>query len=130
MTYWYLATPFTKYSEGVDAAWKIACLENARLIKAGIPTYSPIAHSYAVAINCEGMIYESDWKLWMEFDHHMMESAKGIIVLMADTWEISSGMEEELKTFKEAGKPVIYMKPGTIPFELLPVKMEDAVVES
>ena len=134
MTYYYLASPYTRYPHGQVAAWKLACKENARLIKAGVRAYSPIAHTFAVEINSDGIfdgsLDEQAWRYWMDFDHTMMEPAIGIIFLKAEGWEISKGMKEELETFKAAGKPVIYMTPGIIPFELLPIKMEDAVVES
>lgn len=117
MSFYYLATPYTYFPYGIDVAWKVACAENARLIKAGIPTYSPIAHTHAVAMNSD--LDPLDWQFWMDFDHNMMEAAKGLIVLMAEGFERSKGMAEEINTFSATRKPIIWMKPGEVPAQLL-----------
>jgi hypothetical protein len=129
MAYWYMASPFTKYPHGPREAWKLACKENLLLIKAGIAVYSPIAHTVGVELSANE---ESDidlgpeaWRFWMDYDHHMMEAACGLIMLQADGWDISKGMREEFDTFHGQGKPIVWMAPGVIPFDLRPVTMED-----
>jgi hypothetical protein len=113
MSYWYLATPYSKYPAGIEGAFVLACKQTALLIKAGIPVYSPIAHTHPVAIH--GEIDPYDHKIWMPADEPMMKAAFGLIVLRAESWTKSYGMKVEIDAFAADGKPVIYMDPDIIP---------------
>lgn len=117
--YWYLATPYSKYPGGLDAAWELACIAAAQLVKAGIRVHSPIASSHPIAVF--GGIDKLDHTIWLPADEPFMHQAHGLIVLEAESWEISFGMAEEIKHFEAAGKPIIRMTPGEVPAELLPV---------
>ena len=44
--FWYLASPYSKYPEGTQAAFEMACWQAGLLIRAGVPVFSPIAHSH------------------------------------------------------------------------------------
>ena len=50
MSYYYLATPYSKYPGGPEAAFQMACRQAAILIKAKIPVYCPIAHTHPIAV--------------------------------------------------------------------------------
>lgn len=110
MVFWYLATPYTKYAGGIEEAVKLACRETGRLIRAGVPVYSPIAHMHSIAIG-SGMD-PKDHTLWMKADESMMTAASGLIMLCAEGWDQSAGMQIEFEAFRNAGKPIVYMKPG------------------
>lgn len=122
MTFWYLATPYSKYPLGSAAAEKIACENAALLILAGIPVFSPIAHSHGIATH--GVINPFDHEVWMALDRVFMKAARGLIVLKAEGWETSRGVNEEMKFFREANKPVWPMEPGHIPDSLMPPQTE------
>lgn len=109
MKFFYLATPYSKWKAGIDDAFELACREAARLIKAGVPTYSPIAHTHPIAKI--GGIDPLAHDIWLPADRPMMDAAVGLIVLRADGWEDSYGIAEEIKVFKAAGKPIFYMDP-------------------
>jgi hypothetical protein len=119
--FWYLATPYSKYPEGLEAAFALACGQAALFARAAVPVYSPIAHTHPIA--AIGEIDPYDHKIWLPFDEPMMHAAHGLIVLMADSWQQSYGMKVEIEQFKAAGKPVIYMTPGEIPRELIGEKL-------
>lgn len=106
-TYWYLASPYSKFPRGLEAAFQEACKAAAELIRMGVRVYSPIAHSHPVAIL--GEIDPLDHKIWLPADEPLMRAASGLIVLKMDSWEISYGISEETKVFVAAGKPVVYM---------------------
>lgn len=114
-TFWYLATPYSKFPFGPDAAHKVACVAAGLLIQAGVPAYSPIAYTHPVAKACD--IDPMDLELWLKVDAPMIAAAHGIIVLAAPTWEVSSGIRHEREAFKKAGKPEIFMTPGVVPWE-------------
>lgn len=113
MSYWYLATPYSKYPAGIEEAWKLACRAAADLIKAGVPTYSPIAHTHPIAIHGEIDPYAHD--IWLPADEPLMESAMGLIVLTAEGWQDSFGIAHEMNRFANMDKPIVLMVPGEVP---------------
>jgi len=116
--FWYLATPYSKYPDGIDEAFKLACRATADLIRAGVRVYSPIAHTHPVAIH--GGIDPYNHAIWIPADEPFMHHACGLIVLCADAWTESKGIGIEVAEFEKVGKPVVYMVPGIVPTEVLP----------
>jgi hypothetical protein len=118
VTLWYLATPYSKFPGGLEAAFDLACRQSAILIQARVPVFSPIAHTHPIAIiaNMDPL----DHTIWLPCDAPLMNAATGIIMLRAESWEQSYGMRVERETFEAAGKPVVWMDPDTVPPELLP----------
>jgi len=106
--YFYLASPYTKYPSGIEDAFAEVCCAAAWCLKNGIIVYSPIAHTHPVADF--GGLDHFDHDMWMAFDRPMMEAAKGIIVCMMPTWELSRGIDIEIAQFKNAGKAVYYLE--------------------
>lgn len=115
MRYWYLATPYSKYPEGIEAAFVAACVNHALLIKAGIPTFCPIAHTHGPATL--GGIDPLDHKIWLPADAPFMHAAFGLIMCKLPSWEISYGMNAEREAFDAAGKPVVWMEPCIAPVD-------------
>jgi hypothetical protein len=113
VSFYYLATPYSKYPAGIVQAHADACAQAALLVKAGIPVYSPIAHTHPIAI--EGRLDPYDHELWLEADRTFMEAAKGLIVCEMEGWQASYGIECEIKYFAQAGKPRFQMVPGVVP---------------
>ena len=115
MSYYYLATPYSKYPEGRPAAFDMACRQAAILLKAKISVYCPIAHGHAIG-DANG-IDPLDWDFWMEADAPMMEAAKGLIVVAAPNWQHSRGIGQELRYFAGALKPIVWMEVDILPEE-------------
>lgn len=113
MGFYYLATPYSKYPDGLEAAFKIACEQAAILVRHGVKVYSPIAHTHPIAIY--GGIDPLSHAIWLPADRPFMDLAKGLIVLKAKSWELSYGIAEERKHFEALGKPVLWMEPGALP---------------
>lgn len=109
MSYYYLATPYSKYPEGIEAAFIAACKITAKLIAAGTPVYSPIAHTHPVAIH--GGMDPLDHNIWLPADKPLMDGALGLIVAKLPSWESSYGISVEIEAFKKAGKPIRYLEP-------------------
>jgi nucleoside 2-deoxyribosyltransferase len=114
--FWYLASPYSRFRDGREAAYKAACHAAAVLARAGVPVFSPIAHSHGIAEN--GGINPVDHSIWLPADRPFMDAAKGIIVLKLAGWQTSVGVNHEIGYFARDGKPVIYMEPGVVPQEL------------
>lgn len=114
--FWYLGSPYSKYPGGLPRAHFLACLAAGRLIRAGIPVFSPIAHSHPISNYAD--IDPFDHDIWLPADAPIMRAARGIIVLKLDGWAASYGLTKEIEHFAEVGKPVVYMEPGEVPAEL------------
>ncbi len=111
--FWFLATPYSKYPHGLEAAFRLACQQRGLLIRHGIPCFAPIVHSHAVAVECG--IDPHDHAVWLPAEEPMRRAAGGIILLMAESWTLSKGMKIEQDEFAAAGKPVVFMEPDVLP---------------
>jgi len=111
--YWYLATPYSKYPAGIDAAHQHACEAAALLIGAGVRVYSPIAHTHPIAIH--GKMDPFDHNIWIPADQPFMDAAGGLLVCRLPGWEESTGITYEIEAFEDADKPVLFMDPGSVP---------------
>lgn len=116
--FWYLATPYAKYPEGMDEAFELACDNAALLLSKGVPVYSPIAHCHNLKTR-KCLVDTHNHDFWMTVDRPLMKAAGGIIVLLAKSWEKSRGMREEVRQFEADGKPFAWMSPGIVPQSLL-----------
>lgn len=115
--FYYLGSPYSKYHGGLDAANTAVCIEAARLVRSGVSVFSPIAHTHPIAVI--GGIDPFDADLWLALDRPMMDAACGLIALQMDGWLQSRGLAHEIDVFRAAGKPIVWMEPGTVPPELL-----------
>ena len=106
--YWYLASPYSKYPRGTSEAFEEVCQAAGWLILRGIFVFAPIAHTHSIAVESE--IDLADHEIWLPADRPMMNGARGLIVCEMDTWQESYGVQEEIKVFQEANKPVYGMR--------------------
>lgn len=106
----YLASPYTLYPHGMDAAYRLACENAALLIKVGYAVFSPIAHGEGLVWH--GGLDATDHDLWMRIDEPFMQKCDALVMLEADGWQNSKGMKREYEFFHAAGKPVFWMAPG------------------
>jgi hypothetical protein len=113
VSFFYLASPYSKFPHGLEAAFHLACEQAALFVRAGIPVFSPIAHTHPIGLS-SGLDMR-DPAIWLPFDAPMMAAACGLIMLKAISWGQSHGMRVERETFEAAGKPIIWMEPGALP---------------
>ena len=116
-TFYYLATPYSKYPHGLDAAFRLAVEARGLLLRCGVAVFSPIIHSHPVAMQCG--LDPLDHAIWLPAERPILDCASGLIMLMAESWLVSFGMHQEREVFEAARKPIIYMKPGEVPPELV-----------
>jgi hypothetical protein len=100
----YLGTPYTKYKDGIEAAFREASKLAARLLQAGIIVYSPIAHTHPIAIH--GKLDAHDLSIWLPFDEAIMTRCDVLIVAHMDGWQDSKGIAYEIAFFEKANKPI------------------------
>lgn len=102
--YWYLASPYSKYANGLNAAFVDVCDIAAMFIRERVPVFAPIAHSHPIAIN--GEIDPLDHGIWLPADAPLMRAAHGLIVCELDGWADSYGIRVEIEEFRLASKPI------------------------
>jgi len=113
MSFWYLGTVYSKHAGGIEAAFVEASQQAALLVRAGIPVFSPIAHTHPIAVH--GDLDPMDHSIWLTADVAFMEAAVGMIVCRMDGWEASYGIRHEIEAFTRMGKPIAFMTPGCVP---------------
>lgn len=103
----YLATPYTNYEGGLDAAFEDAAAITGMLIKQGHAVFSPICHSHPVAKY--GDIDAVDHDLWMRIDRVMWDRCDELLVAKLPGWDASRGIAAEVAHFMASGKPISYL---------------------
>lgn len=106
--YWYLATPYSKYPGGKQAAFEEASRIAAELLREGIHVYCAISHTHPMAEfgKIDG---DSANAVWAALDLQFMQRAYGIIICEMPSWESSTGIAHELAWFKARQRPVAYL---------------------
>lgn len=115
MTLYYLSTPFSK-RPALNIAYIDACQQASFLMLNDIPVISPIAHAFGISTH--GGIDHLDHEFWMRQCQPLMEKCDGMILCQLDGWQESVGIEMERDWFLAARRPVIQMKPFTVPERL------------
>ncbi len=105
----YLASPYTRYRDGLSSAAYDAKRHAAHLIRLGFVVYSPIAHSHEIAR--VGGLDHTDHALWMEQCAPLMDAASAMVAVKLPGWKSSVGMALEAEYFQRAGKPIVEMEP-------------------
>jgi len=109
--YWYLATPYSRFPDGTEAAYHEACRIARVLIDHGIGVFSPIAHSHGISLT--GPANSLDHGYWLRADKPLMDAAAGLLVARLPTWRESFGVTYERGAFLVASKPILYVDPYT-----------------
>lgn len=117
----YLATPYTKYPQGIEEAFEDACELCGELLRQGVTAYSPIAHTHPIAMHSG--LNPLDHSIWLPFDRVRMDKADAILVAQMDGWEDSFGIAHEIDVFREAGKPVYYLDPSSLRVSTSPARL-------
>lgn len=112
----YLGTPYSKYADGLEAAFREACVLTGKLIAAGVRAYSPIAHTHPVAIHAG--LDPLDHNIWLPYDEAIMARCDAMVVGTMIGWRESYGVKYEIDTFRKAGKPVFMVSPETLDVSL------------
>lgn len=111
----YLATPYSKYEPGHVAAFLEAAKLAGYMVNHGVMVFSPISHGHPMT--AYGAVNPYDHPLWMQLDKHFMDMCDALVVATMDGWDESRGVQEEIKIFLAAGKPLYKINPKTLDVE-------------
>lgn len=108
----YLASPYTRYPDGMKLAYIEAAKLAGRLLLDGVKVYSPIAHTHPISRYAE--INPTDHDVWLPFDKAMMDVCDSLVVAEMRGWATSFGVAHEIEYFTRVGKPVVYLDPARL----------------
>lgn len=108
----YVASPYTLYAGGITNAFVDAARITARLMLAGIHTYSPIVASHPLAVY--GKINPLDHTIWLPLNDVMLEKCDVLIVARMEGWDKSAGVAHEIEVFERARKPIYDLEPESL----------------
>jgi uncharacterized protein DUF1937 len=101
--YWYLASVYSKWAPRLDETCDLVSRLAGKFITAGVPVFSPIAHSHTIAMAAG--IDPLSHEIWMPADKPMVDNVVGMIVAKMEKWWTSKGIAQEIIWFTEHGKP-------------------------
>lgn len=108
----YLGTPYSRFKGGVYKAFEEASRLAARLLRAGVKVYSPIAHTHSIATY--GDIDPLDHHIWLPFDEVMMARCDVLIVAEMSGWQESKGVTHEISFFRQRNRPIYHLDPESL----------------
>lgn len=90
----YLASPYSKYPGGREAAYKEVCIKAAELMQQ-VAIFCPIAHSHSIELEgMNGTIKDGDW--WLKQDFAVLKRCDELWVYQMPGWEESYGVTKEI----------------------------------
>lgn len=99
----YLASPYSHPDAAVrQKRFEAACRAAATLLRAGLPVFSPVAHSHPIAMH--GV--PTTWDFWKQIDREYLRRCSSVFVLLMPGWETSVGVKAEMEFALKAGIPV------------------------
>ena len=106
--FWYVASPYSLYVYGKEAAAREVGMAALELAKRGFTVFSPIAHSHAMCLTAPKL--KDDQLFWELQDRPFLESAMGLIVVKMRGWSESVGVDHEINRSRELKKPIMYLE--------------------
>jgi hypothetical protein len=104
----YLAIPYTDTNpEVMRQRFETANRTAAELMKRGLLIYSPISHSHPIAQHGLPL----DWEYWQHYDKEILSICDELIIIMADGWEESNGINAERDMAFQRGMVISYINP-------------------
>lgn len=110
MSFLYLASPYTKYEGGREAAYDAVIDNVTPLLADGWTLYSPILHNHPLSAEYseEALV---DFDFWKKVNLPFMRCADGLVVLKLPGWEESVGVQWEVDHFRMEHKPIMWLEP-------------------
>lgn len=104
----YLACPYTHKDHAVMVArFEAVNRVAAKLMGEGKYIFSPISHTHPIA---EAGTLPRGWDYWEGYDRRILSCCDRLIVLKLPGWEISTGVQAEIKIAQEIGLPIEYIE--------------------
>lgn len=90
----YLASPYSKYPYGRNAAYEAVTRKAAQLMLEGHLVFAPIPHSHAIE---QFMPEIKDGDFWLKQDFAVLAACKELWVYKMPGWDESYGVQKEIE---------------------------------
>ena len=109
--FYYLASPYSRYPAGLDAAYTDVARLAGRLMALGYHVFSPIAHCHTA-----GRLEQlpPTHEFWLALDFKFIDRTDALLVAMLPGWDVSDGVTAEIDYARRTGKPVYFLNPETL----------------
>ena len=104
----YLASPYSKYPKGKEAAFKEICIKAGQLMSEGHTLFCPIAHSHPIEET--GSIKDPTHGFWLKQDFAVLVYCHELWVYKMPGWEESYGVKREIEFAKAWEIPIKYLE--------------------
>ncbi|HTP77724.1 MAG TPA: DUF1937 family protein [Rhizomicrobium sp.] len=108
----YLASPYSRFPTGIDAAFEEISRIGGELIFRGVRFFCPIAHSHPISKH--GGVDPYDHSIWLPAMKPLMDACDVMLIAQMDGWRESYGIGEEIKAFRAMQKPILELCPRTL----------------
>jgi hypothetical protein len=102
----YLASPYSKYPRGLDAAHHDICVIAGKLKGLGLYAFCPIAHCHYIAKVCD---FDSSYNFSAEFNKLMISRSDIFVIAMLDGWDQSEGVAGEKEHALLLRRPIYHL---------------------
>lgn len=105
----YVASPYSSPDPVIqEARFKVVEYFTAYWLRLGAPVFSPIVYCHHMSLVHR---LPGDFAFWGEFNRKMLERATDLWVLKLDGWQVSTGVQAEIKMALARNLPVAYHDP-------------------
>jgi hypothetical protein len=117
LSFTYLASPYSvvqKIDRGLAGRirkrrFERVCRKAAEMMLKGEQVFCPIAHSHPIEVlGFNGVIKDGDF--WLKQDYAILKNANKLAVYKMDGWDLSYGVQQEIKFAEEHGIPIEYIE--------------------
>lgn len=112
MSFFYLATSYTRRPSRSLAFSEAAALCARLATECNIIAFSPIAHGHPMSEF--GGVGPADHHWWLKFHWPFINASSALLVAHDAGWQDSRGMAAEIAAFEAAGKPIFDLDPVSL----------------
>ncbi len=108
----YLASPYTLYAKGLQAAFADVTELAGKLVKQGFNILAPI--TYGHPLTTQGSVNAIDEKIWYPLNDAFLHKSDCLLVARMTGHQSSKGIAREIRYFEMVGKPLYFIHPETL----------------
>ena len=101
----YLASPYSKYHGGMQAAFDKVVQKAGKLMLEGYKVFCPISHTHYIQDHVGDLGPDG----WLEQDFAVLDRCDELWVYMMDGWDTSYGVQKEIERANIMNIPVSFM---------------------
>lgn len=108
----YLASPYTLYAKGLNAAFEDVTELAGKLVKLGLGIFAPI--TYGHPLTTHGSVNAVDENIWYPLNDVFLHKSDCLLVARLTGHQSSKGIQREIRYFEMVGKPIFFIHPETL----------------